>query len=112
MATDPSPLPDTPRPEYEFTPAQSRTLDQLGGNLLFAGWFIVIAVVVFHAVLLVRWAVEGVPVYERFRLAQILWPFILLACSWQLVVTGLAPLPPSGWRRAEPSPPTRWRPPR
>jgi hypothetical protein len=90
MTTDPSPAPDTPRPEYEFTPAQSRTLDQLGGNLLFAGWFIVIAVVTFHLVLLFRWAVEGVPMYDRFRLWYVVWPLLLLAGSWQFIVTGLA----------------------
>ena len=90
MTTDPSPAPDTPRPEYEFTPAQSRTLEQLAGNLLFAGWFIAIAVVVFHLVLVLRWAVEGVPMYDRFRLSYVLWPILLLVGSWQFIVTGLA----------------------
>ena len=45
MSTDPTPAAET-RPEYEFTQAQSRTLEQLGGNLIFAGWFVFIVVVV------------------------------------------------------------------
>jgi hypothetical protein len=88
MSTDPSPA-DT-RADYEFTPAQSRTLEQLGNNLIFAGWFVVIVVVVFHAVLLIRWTAQGVPMYDRFRLTHIIWPLFLVVCSVQFIGTGRA----------------------
>jgi hypothetical protein len=90
MSTDPSPAPDSPPPEYEFTPAQNRTLEQLGGNLIFAGWFVFIVIVVFHAVLFARWAAQGVPMYDRFRLTYVIWPLLLFVCSWQFIATGRA----------------------
>jgi hypothetical protein len=89
MSTDQTPA-DTPRPEYEFTPAQNRTLEQLSGNLIFAGGFIIIVVLVFHVVLLARWIAEDVPMYDQFHVINVLWPLVLLYCGWQFIVTGLA----------------------
>jgi hypothetical protein len=90
MSTDPPPAPDSPAREYEFTPAQNRTLEQLGGNLVFAGWFVLIVVLVFHTVLLARWVARDVPMYDRFRVIHILWPLLVLYCGWQFIVTGRA----------------------
>jgi len=91
MSTDQPPaVPESSTPEYEFTPAQNRTLEQLGGNLIFAGWFLIIVVLVFHAVLLGRWIAQDVPMYDRFRVINILWPLLVLYCGWQFIVTGRA----------------------
>ena len=90
MSTDQPPAPAAPAPEYEFTPAQNRTLEQLGRNLVFAGWFVIIVVLVFHAVLLARWIAQDVPMYDRFRVINIIWPVLVLYCGWQFIATGRA----------------------
>jgi hypothetical protein len=91
MSTDQPPTaPAPPAPEYEFTPAQNRTFEHLGGNLIFAGWFVILVVLVFHAVLLGRWVAQDVPMYDRFRVVNILWPLLVLYCGWQFIATGRA----------------------
>lgn len=87
MSTDQTPA-EPPAPEFEFTPAQNRTLEQLGRNLIFAGWFMIIVVLVFHAVLLARWIAQDVPMYDRFHIINVLWPLLVLYCGWQFIVTG------------------------
>lgn len=77
-------------PEYEFNEVQNKTFADLAENLGFAGWFVIILVVAFHAVLLVRWIAEGKPMYDQFRLAYVIWPLLLIYCSVQFILTGAA----------------------
>jgi hypothetical protein len=76
--------------QYEFTAAQNQVFSELSANLGFLGWFVIIVVVVFHAVILGRWAVQGVPPYDRFRFSHIVWPLLLVIAAWQFVVAARA----------------------
>lgn len=77
-------------PEYEFNSVQNQTFADLAENLRFLGWFVIVAVVAFHAVLLARWLIDDTPMYDRFRLIYVLGPLFLLLCSIQFIVTGNA----------------------
>ncbi|HVK16983.1 MAG TPA: hypothetical protein VM533_08535 [Fimbriiglobus sp.] len=80
-----TPNSSAPQPEYEFTATQNQVFSGLSGNLGFLGWFIIIVVVAFHAVVLGRWAIQGVPPDDRFRLTHVLWPLLLLLCASQFI---------------------------
>jgi hypothetical protein len=77
-------------PEYEFNAVQNQTFAELAENLRFAGWFVTVVVVVFHAVLFARWLIDGTPMYDRFRLVYVIGPLFLLLCSAQFIATGNA----------------------
>lgn len=88
-ATTESAPPSKP-PEYEFTTAQNKVFSDLAENLSFAGWFVIVVIVVFHAVLVGRWIINGIPPYEKFRLSYVVWPLLLVFCSAQFIRTAKA----------------------
>lgn len=87
--TTAEPKPSPERPQYEFSEEQNKVFSELAGNLSFFGWFCILAVVVFHAILLGRWLIYDKPMYDKFRAIYVLWPlFVLAICAPLIAAAG------------------------
>ena len=80
----------TPRPGYEFSPAENEVIAALALNLRLLGWGLVVVVVGFAVVVLGRWAATGVPPADRLRGWHIYLPGMLLFCGYEFALAGRA----------------------
>jgi hypothetical protein len=91
--TQPSEAPPagTPAKQYEFSPQENEVLAELAENCSFGGWFMIFALVAYHAVLLGRWYLKDVPMYDGpFRFSYVFWPLMVLILSCSFIAAGKA----------------------
>ena len=81
---------ETTQPQYEFSDSENKVFSEVARTLSFTGWCTIVALVGYHGFLFARWAVQGVPIYDRIRFLQIYVPLCFLISSIYFIIAAKA----------------------